>query len=384
MNRRHLRAAASGTVLLAILALVAACAASSAVTTGGETLVGASGEVSVPAAGQGGTSTGAPADGPATAAEFGTSATGDGSTGEGSTGDGSTEDGSTDHGSRSVANLDQPLIVKTGTLQAEVADVPDALAKARAAIAALGGYVSGSEESNERDRPLAVITYLVPADRWDDALAALRALASKVLREQTQAVEVTGQVLDLGARIENLRVTERALQTIMEQATRISDVLEVQGQLTTVRGEIEELTTQKAHLEAQAALGTLTVTFSVSVPVLTTAAQGWSLDAEIDRAAARLVEFGQSLLSVAVWATLVGLPVLLVILLLAIPFAVVLRRAFRRNKPGPLPRGPAGPSWGTPTENPGLVGTGPGCTGPTGFPEEGSARDLPRGGGNAA
>ena len=53
------------------------------------------------------------------------------------------------------------------------------------------------------------------------------------LQVQTQAV--TGQVVDLGARITNLRATEAALQAIMIQATKIPDVLEVQGKLTEVR-----------------------------------------------------------------------------------------------------------------------------------------------------
>ena len=89
-------------------------------------------------------------------------------------------------GPDNLVNPDQPLIVKTGTLQLEVADVPKALADAKAAIAALGGYVSGSQESNERDQPVAQITYRIPADRWDDALAALRGLATKVVSEQTR------------------------------------------------------------------------------------------------------------------------------------------------------------------------------------------------------
>ena len=153
---------------------------------------------------------------------------------------------------------------------------------------------------------------------------------------------MTGQVLDLGARIDNLKATERALQAIMDQAVKISDVLEVQAQLTAVRGEIEQLSTQKAHLEAQAAMGTLTATFTVPVPVVTTTAQGWSLAEELDRAAARLVELGQSLASAGVWLVVVGLPILLIVLILAVPVVFILRRLARRmNRP---PAGP--PLWG--------------------------------------
>jgi hypothetical protein len=83
-------------------------------------------------------------------------------------------------------------------------------------------------------------------------------------------------VIDLGARITNLRATEAALQKIMEQATKIPDVLDVQSKLTEVRGEIERLVAQKLHLEDQAAYGTLVVTFVLPVqPVVEEVKAGW-------------------------------------------------------------------------------------------------------------
>src|SRR5947199_24090 len=95
------------------------------------------------------------------------------------------------------------------------------------------------------------------------APAALRGLADKVLTERSSTEDVTGQVVDLGARIKNLEATERALQAIMDRATEIKDVLSVQAELTKVRGQIEEMTAEKGHLVEQAAMSTLTVTFSL-------------------------------------------------------------------------------------------------------------------------
>jgi hypothetical protein len=209
------------------------------------------------------------------------------------------------------------LIVRTGSLALEVKDLDTTLLQARARIVGLGGYVSDSERANAGDQTTALITYRIPAARWDEALDALRGFATKVVGEQTRAVEVTGQVLDLGARIDNLRATERALQTIMTSATKISDILEVQNQLTNVQGEIEQLSTQKAHLSDQAALGTLAVTYTVPVVAVAHVSSGWSLGAEFDRAVAQLVQLGQGLAVAAVWLGVVGLPILFGLLLLA-------------------------------------------------------------------
>jgi uncharacterized protein DUF4349 len=210
-----------------------------------------------------------------------------------------------------AAPRDQALVVKTGTVQIEVKDLT-VLIRARTAIVGLGGYVSGSQQSSGSEHKIASVTYRIPADRWDEALDALKGLATKVVSEQTQAVEVTGQVLDLGARIDNLRASERALQAIMSRATKITDVLEVQSRLSEVRGQIEQLATQKAHLEDEAAFGSLTVTFDVPVVPVQQASDKWDVKAEVDRAMAQLIELGQGVATVAIWFAIVLLPLFIV------------------------------------------------------------------------
>ena len=56
-------------------------------------------------------------------------------------------------------------IVYTGSLQLVVADVTQALAQAKTAVLAAGGYVGASQESNAGDQPTATITYRIPAVR---------------------------------------------------------------------------------------------------------------------------------------------------------------------------------------------------------------------------
>jgi hypothetical protein len=233
-----------------------------------------------------------------------------------------------------AAPRDQALVIKTGTVQLEVKDLT-VLIKARTAIVGLGGYVAGSQQSSGGDHKVASVTYRVPADRWDEALDALKGLATKVVSEQTQAIEVTGQVLDLGARIDNLRASERALQEIMSRATKIAEILEVQSRLTDVRGQIEQLATQKAHLEDQAAFGSLTATFDVPVVPVQEASQKWDLKGEIDRAMAQLIELGQGVATIAIWFAIVLLPVLIVAGLAVAAALLVARRTglTRRREP---------------------------------------------------
>lgn len=219
------------------------------------------------------------------------------------------------------------LVIKTGTLELQVEAVDAAVSAAEAKITALGGYVSGSEQVGEGEQVSATITYRIPADQWGAALKALRELAIKVVTERTGTEDVTGQVVDLRARIANLQATERALQGIMTQATKIADVLAVQAELTQVRGQIEEATAQKQHLEKQAAYSTLSVRFGLEPePAIAVAQDKFDPRSEVDRATASLVEILQGLATAGIWFGIVWLPILLVLGVVGLGVWLVVRR----------------------------------------------------------
>ena len=226
----------------------------------------------------------------------------------------------------------------------EVSDVGDALRVARDAIVGLGGYVGASTTSNDGEQPSAEITYRIPADKWEAALDSLRGLnglTTKVVTEHTEAVEVTSQVIDLEARIANLRASEVALQGIAAKAIRISDVLEVQAQLTETRGQIETLTAQLKDLNDRAGYATLTVQFNVPILAVEVAQQAWDPTTVVDEAAASMVSVLQGLATAGIWFAIVWLPILLVVgLVTAIVVAIARRLGYGRRTPGGLPPAP--------------------------------------------
>jgi len=228
-----------------------------------------------------------------------------------------------------AAVRDDARIIRTGSMALEVSDVASALRVARERIVALGGYIGASTTSNESDQPTATITYRIPADRWEQALEALRGLdglTTKVVTEHTEAVEVTGQVVDLAARIANLRASETALQAIAAKATKVSDILEVQAQLTQTRGEIESLTAQLNDLNDRVAYASLTVGFSAPLVAVQVAAKDWDPGAVVDEAAAAMVAVLQGLASAGIWFAIVWLPILVVVAVLALIVVAVARR----------------------------------------------------------
>jgi hypothetical protein len=235
-------------------------------------------------------------------------------------------------GGDTAAFRDDAKIIRTGSLSLRVDDLDAAVRTGRDAIRAVGGYVGASRQANDGDNSVASISYRIPAARWDDALDALRRLGT-VISEETDAVEVTGQIVDLEARIRNLRASETALQKIAAEATKVTDILEVERRLTEIRGQIEQLDAQRADLEDRAGYGTLTVTFGLQVVAVTEAAKGWDPATEVDQATGSLIEILQALTTAGIWFAIVWVPILLTIGLVAAAVVFVLRRLGLMSRP---------------------------------------------------
>jgi hypothetical protein len=249
----------------------------------------------------------------------------------------------TNSGSGNQAQTDNNLqIVYTGSLELVVGDVEQALAKGRTAVAAAGGYIGASQEANRGDQPTATITYRIPASRWEDTIGALRNIGTKVVSEETQASEVGGQLVDLQARIANLRASEAALQGIAQNTAKVTDLLEVQARLSDVRGQIEELDAQRARLADQVAYGTLVTTFGLEVAQVKEAAKGWDPATDVDGATATMLSVGQHLVSGAIWFGIVWVPFLLVLTIAGF----ISWKLFRRFSPRPDDQGGPVAGWG--------------------------------------
>jgi hypothetical protein len=242
-----------------------------------------------------------------------------------------------------VAFLDNLKIIRTGTLQLEVADVPVALASARSSIIGLGGFIGSSQQYRDGDEVVATVTYRIPADRWEDALDKLRKLGTEV-GEQTDSADVTSQLVDLEARIRNLRASESALVGYLAKTTRIEDILEIESRLSNVRAEIEQLAAQQASLDERVAYATLAVTFGVEVVPIQATAESWDPGSEVGKAGASLLGFAQALATAGIWFGIVWLPILLVVgILVGVAYAVGRRLGWFSRPAPPLPPVPPAP-----------------------------------------
>jgi hypothetical protein len=226
-------------------------------------------------------------------------------------------------------------IIKTGEIAVEVDNVAETTAAVRALALELDGYISSSFQGEFEES--ATLTMRIPADRFDDAIAAIHELGGDVKSEATREEDVTAAVVDIEARLTNLRAAEVEYRELMDRAERVEDILAIQNQLFQVRGEIEAMQAQLEYYNDQADMATLTV--SIIPGAVEQATTDFDPGAIVQEAVAQLVGFGQWLVGGAIWLVIVGLPALVVLgIALFIGF-----RVLRRISPNPAKTKEQGP-----------------------------------------
>ncbi|MFE4815419.1 DUF4349 domain-containing protein [Streptomyces sp. NPDC056704] len=153
-------------------------------------------------------------------------------------------------------------IIRTASLTLQVKDVPKALDAARTAAVDAGGYVGNETTTRDgggRERTRAVLR--VPTDRYDAVLSSLEG-TGKVVERTAKAEDVTDQVVDVESRVKSQRVSVARVRELMDQATKLSDVVALEGELSTRESDLDALLAQQASLKDRTSLATITLSLS--------------------------------------------------------------------------------------------------------------------------
>lgn len=167
-------------------------------------------------------------------------------------------------GSESVSGEIQAdrAIIRTATVSVEVESYENASEALRTLVEERGGFVAASNREVERagnetwTRGRLVLR--VPSENFSAVYAGAQGVGT-VEGANSDRQDVTDQLVDLNARIENLEVQRDRLRALYENASDTEDVLAVEDRLSAVQGEIERLEAKRQSLRDRVALSTVTV-----------------------------------------------------------------------------------------------------------------------------
>lgn len=176
---------------------------------------------------------------------------------------GESDDGAT------AAQIRQRAIIRTGEMEVTVEDFETARANISEHVRALGGFTSDSQvEVHTTDAGTyrtGQLVLRVPSENFTTMLERARAVGT-VESARTSSKDVTDQLVDLEARLANLRAERDRLRQLYRNTTDTDDVLDVEERLSEVQGEIERLEAQQTSLERQVALSTIRIRLNEPAP----------------------------------------------------------------------------------------------------------------------
>jgi outer membrane murein-binding lipoprotein Lpp len=171
------------------------------------------------------------------------------------------------------AAVQERAIIRTGTVRIEVENATTSRETLQTRARELGGYTAGSELTRHRRNNATwkegYLVVRVPSENFS-AMQDGASAQGVVRSENTETEDVTDQLVDLNARLENLRAERDQLRRIYNRSNSTEDVLAVQERLSDVQGEIERLEAQKRSLEDRVAYSTLRIELREPQPEGTT------------------------------------------------------------------------------------------------------------------
>ncbi|MFH5798544.1 DUF4349 domain-containing protein [Haladaptatus sp. CMAA 1911] len=182
----------------------------------------------------------------------------------GGSGGGNAGDGQADGGSpaQSALVVQQRMLIRTGDLSLSVESFDNASRVLTEFASERGGFVSDSSQRVHRRGndtwTTGKVVFRIPKDDFS-AFFERAKQAGEVQESNTGTEDVTDQLVDLKARLDNLQSQRDKLRALYENASDTEDVLAVQKRLSAVQSDIERLEAKQQSLEGRVAYSTVTV-----------------------------------------------------------------------------------------------------------------------------
>jgi len=207
----------------------------------------------------------------------------------------------------------EKLVVVTGNLQLVANNVDEAAKKITSIANASGGYVAQSTLQSDGSQTSANVEIRIPAGNFESALGQIKGLGSQVLSENINRKDVTKEYVDLEGRLRGLQATATQMTELLKKAQTVDEVLKVNVELGKIQEQIEQVTGEKAYLQNQSDLATLTVVVSPTRSTAGLEPLSWQPPETVQKAWHFLVAIVYFVGDVLIWVAIVGLPIGLVV-----------------------------------------------------------------------
>ena len=216
------------------------------------------------------------------------------------------------------------MIIKNAELKLLVDNTDNAIDRSMQVVGDVSGYVISSREwyqaTNGQNYKFATLSIGVPVSQFETAMRRLRGLATRVLDENASGQDVTGEYVDLQSQLGNLEATRDRIRSFLDNAKTVDESLQINQELTTIEGQIEQVKGRINFLSNRTAYSTITVNLQPDIPSLTptptatlrptATPQVWNPGHTLNQATGAVTTIYENLVELGIWLFVVVIPLL--------------------------------------------------------------------------
>ena len=219
-------------------------------------------------------------------------------------------------------------IIRTVSLNLVTREFEKDLETLNAAIGEHGGYVEYSDVASDRgSRRYANLTIRIPKDKLDAYLEAAQKVGRVSSYTESQE-DVSERYTDTETRLVSQKAKMERLQQLLQQATTVKDILEIENQIADTQYQLDSLTGALRGMDSKVDYSTVRLTLQEEVP--TASPTELTLGERIRLAMTDAWDAIQAFLEDFVVLLVVALPYVMVLVVFILIIRFVIKR--RKNK----------------------------------------------------
>jgi hypothetical protein len=149
-------------------------------------------------------------------------------------------------------------LIKSAKLVIEVEEPKVIINEIRAIVSETSGYI---DNIHDRDKKQVSLTVKIPEKSLDSFVANISSMG-ELISKSLNTKDITEEMIDIDAKLTNLKVLRDRFRKLLDKAKDVSDVLKIENELSRVQSEIDAIASRKKSLKNQIALSRVDITLN--------------------------------------------------------------------------------------------------------------------------
>ena len=158
-------------------------------------------------------------------------------------------------------------IIKNGNIKFETNDLGETYNQMITAVKKHKAIIQNDTEGKEYGSIFRRITVRVPSKNFDLFLSDISKGVSYFDNKEISSQDVTEEYIDTDARLKAKKILEARYLELLKKANKVSEMLEIEAQLSAIREEIEAKEGQLRYMQNRVSMSTINIEFYKTVAI---------------------------------------------------------------------------------------------------------------------